>query len=83
MRSERELIFTTWEGDLFSLDLDAIKGNGPPPFRRIAQGLSEPMGLAVKGNRIFVTEKNDATKLLDTGGNGSYETYRCISQEWP
>lgn len=83
MRSERELLFTTWEGDLFSLDLDALNGDKSPPFRRIAQGLSEPMGLTVEGTRIFVTEKNDATELLDTDGDGSYETYRCVSHAWP
>jgi len=77
------LIFTTWEGDLFSLDLDALNDEGPPPFRRIAQGLSEPMGLAVEGTRIFVTEKNEATELLDADGDGLYETYRCISHDWP
>jgi len=83
MRGKRELLFTTWDGDLFSLDLDAIPSNGPPPFRRIAQGLSEPMGLAVSNGRIFVTEKNEATELIDEDGDGSFETYRCISHDWP
>lgn len=83
LRSPRELIFTTWEGDLFSLTLDEIPEHGPPTFRRIAQGLSEPMGLAVHGERIFVTEKNQATELIDENGDGTFDTYRCLSQEWP
>jgi len=83
MRGPHELLFTTWEGDLFSLDLTAIPEDGPPPFRRIAQGLSEPMGLAVADGRIFVTEKNDATELIDADGDGTFETYRCLSQDWP
>jgi len=83
MRGPRELIFTTWEGDLFSLDLDAIPADGPPPLRRIAQGLSEPMGLTVSGGRIFVTEKNEATELIDEDGDGTFETYRCLSHDWP
>lgn len=83
LRGPRELIFTTWEGDLFSLDLDAVSESGPPPFRRIAQGLSEPMGLAVSGGRIFVTEKNEATELLDEDGDGKFETYRCLAHDWP
>ncbi|MES2693288.1 MAG: cytochrome c [Verrucomicrobiota bacterium] len=83
MRGPRELLFTTWEGDLLALDLEAIPAEGAPPFRRIAQGLSEPMGLAVSGNRIFVTEKNDATELIDEDGDGTFETYRCLSQGWP
>jgi len=53
MRSENELIFTTWDGDVYSLDITAIPETGPPPYRRIARGLSEPMGLAVSGRRIL------------------------------
>ncbi len=83
MRGPRELLFTTWEGDLFSLDLDALPEQGPPPFRRIARGLSEPMGLAVSDGRLFVTEKNEATELLDEDGDGLFETYRCLSHDWP
>lgn len=83
MRGRRELLFTTWEGDLFAVDLDAIPAEGPPVFRRLAQGLSEPMGLVIFKGRIFVTEKNQATELIDEDGDGSFETYRCLSQEWP
>ncbi len=83
LRGPRELLFTTWEGDLFSVDLEAMPEKGPPPFRRLARGLSEPMGLAVSGTRIFVTEKNEATELLDEDGDGLFETYRCISHDWP
>lgn len=83
MRGKRELIFTTWDGDLFSLNLDAIPDEGPPPFRRIAQGLSEPMGLAISNGRIFVTEKNEATELIDEDADGIFETYRCVSHDWP
>jgi mono/diheme cytochrome c family protein len=83
MRGPRDLIFTTWEGDLLSLDVTATPETGPPAFRRIAQGLSEPMGLAVSGRRIFVTEKNEATELIDEDGDGLFETYRCLSHDWP
>lgn len=82
MRGPRELLFTTWEGDLFSLDLDAVSESGVPPFRLIAQGLSEPMGLTISGDRVFVTEKNQATELIDEDGDGKFETYRCLSHAW-
>lgn len=83
LRSERELLFTTWDGDLVSVDLDEIPNNGPPPFRRIAQGLSEPMGLAISDGRIFVTEKNQVTELIDADSDGDFETYRCLAHDWP
>jgi cytochrome c len=83
LRGPRELLFITWEGDLFSLDLDAMPAGAPPPFRRIARGLSEPMGLAVADGRIFVTEKNEVTELIDADGDGRFETYRCVTHDWP
>ena len=82
MRGPRELLFTTWEGELFSLDLDVVSEREVAPFRLIAQGLSEPMGLAISGERIFVTEKNQATELIDEDGDGRFETYRCLSHDW-
>ncbi len=82
MRGANELLWTTWEGDLYALDLDTIVAGQVPPFRRIAQGLSEPMGLAIVQDRIFVTEKNQATELIDEDGDGTLETYRCISHDW-
>ena len=83
LRGPAELLMTTWDGDLFSLDLDAQPDDGPPPFRRLAQGLSEPMGLAVHEGRVFVTEKNEATELIDSTGDGLFDTYRCLSHDWP
>jgi len=79
LRGPNELLFTTWDGDLFSFD----PTQSQPRFRRIARGLSEPMGLAVAEGRIFVTEKNQATELIDEDGDGAFETYRCVSQDWP
>ena len=83
MREERELLFTTWDGDLVALDLKTISEDAPPPFRRLARGLSEPMGLAIADGRIFVTEKNQATELIDTDDDGDFETLRCIAHDWP
>lgn len=82
LRDDSELLFTTWEGDLFAVDLDALPPSGPPVYRKLAQGLSEPMGLAIDRGRIFVTEKNQATELIDENGDGRFETYRCMSHDW-
>jgi len=86
-RGESELLFSTWEGDVFALELDAdlaaAAKRGALPYRRIAQGLSEPMGLAVSNRRIFVTEKNQVTELIDDDGDGIIDTYRCVSHDWP
>lgn len=83
LRGTDELLLCTWDGDLFSLDLKAPLRPGPPPLRQLARGLSEPMGLAVHGARVFLTEKNEVTELLDEDGDGAFETLRCVSHAWP
>lgn len=87
LREKNELLFTTWDGDLFSFDLSKSSSRpssqGKLAYRRIAQGLSEPMGLALTNGRIFVTEKNEVTELIDADGDGVIETYRCVSHDWP
>lgn len=83
LRESHELLLTTWEGDLYSLNLNAASQDTAPPLRKIAQGLSEPMGLATLDQRIFVTEKNQATELIDADSDGMFETYRCVSHAWP
>lgn len=82
-RGPHELLLTTWEGDLYSLNLNSVSDEAAPPLKKIAQGLSEPMGLAISDERIFVTEKNQATELIDADGDGLFETYRCVSHQWP
>lgn len=83
LRTPDELILTTWEGDVFAVTLTAMSEIRRPTLRKIAQGLSEPMGLAVSRGRIFVTEKNAVTELIDADGDGQFETYRCVSHDWP
>jgi mono/diheme cytochrome c family protein len=83
MRGPEDLWFTTWDGDLYGLDLRVARKAETPPFRLLARGLSEPMGLAISDGRVFVTEKNELTELIDEDGDGVFETYRCVSHDWP
>jgi hypothetical protein len=83
LRGANELLLTTWDGDLFAIDLQTLPEKGKPELRHLARNLAEPMGLAVAEGRIFVTEKNEATELIDEDGDGFFETYRCVSHEWP
>lgn len=84
LRGETELLFTTWDGDLFSVELTSLKQTKrAPAFKRLARGLSEPMGLAVDEGRVFVTEKNEVTELIDEDGDSLFETFHCVSHDWP
>lgn len=83
LRSPDRLVFTTWDGELVELPLGSLGQPGVPPFRKVARGLSEPMGLAVHQGRVFVSEKNQLTELIDQDGDGAFETLRCVAHDWP
>ena len=50
--------------------------------RRIAEGLHEPLGMAVVGDRVFVMQKQELTELIDRDGDGWMEEHRNLSAAW-
>lgn len=81
-RRDGKLLVASWDKDgaVFLLDLSA------PPDRsvkRIAEGLHEPLGLAVVDDRLFVLQKQELTELIDTDGDEVIDRYRTHSYDWP
>ncbi|MEZ5502368.1 MAG: family 16 glycoside hydrolase [Halioglobus sp.] len=81
-RDDGKLVVASWDldGAVFIVDPDA-----PPEQRvkRIAEGLHEPLGLAVVDNRIFVLQKQELTELVDTDGDEVIDRYRAVTYDWP
>lgn len=51
-------------------------------WRRYARGLNEPGGLRVIKGQIYVTQKCELTRLVDTDGNGEADLFECLSDGW-
>lgn len=81
-RDDGKLVVASWDSDgaVFLLDLDAPPGQR---VKRIAEGLHEPLGLSVVGNRIFVLQKQELTELIDTNGDEIIDRYRAVTYDWP
>jgi mono/diheme cytochrome c family protein len=57
----------------------------PPrgPWRRFAFGLHEPLGVfAESESEIYVTQRPELTRLLDTNGDGSADRYETVNDDW-
>ncbi|MBT4518773.1 MAG: DUF1080 domain-containing protein [Halieaceae bacterium] len=80
--ADGKLLVTSWDidGAVFQIDTKA-----PPEkrVRRIAEGLQEPLGLKVVGDRLFVLQKQEVTELIDRDGDGQIDEYRAFSYDWP
>jgi cytochrome c551/c552 len=77
------LVVSTWDRDgaVFS-----VAGWGGPPgalrVERIAEGLHEPLGLAVNEGQLFVMQKQEITQLLDHDADGRVDEYRTLANDW-
>ncbi|HTG44751.1 MAG TPA: hypothetical protein VK633_09490, partial [Verrucomicrobiae bacterium] len=75
------LAVCTWLGEVYIISNLA----GDPAlarFTRFARGLNEPLGLTVSGNNIFVVQKGELTRLLDSNEDGECDRYECVNSAW-
>lgn len=65
--------------------LDNVTGDTSPEtvsVTRVAEGLKEPMGLAVVDGTIYVSQKHELTELVDVDGDDVVDEYHTVAT-WP
>ncbi|MGY0539332.1 family 16 glycoside hydrolase [Nocardioides sp. YJ-D4] len=70
-------------GEIFLLS-NPRTATGPEDVtvEKVATDLFNPMGVAVIGKSIFVSERDQLTELTDPDGDGFYDQHRKVA-EWP
>ncbi|MER6678245.1 ricin-type beta-trefoil lectin domain protein [Streptomyces sp. NPDC000983] len=83
------LAITTWggsnntTGEVYLLDnVTGSTGPGQVTYKKIAQGLKEPMGIKYVDGKLYVSEKHRLTELNDTNGDEVTDQYRTVAT-WP
>jgi hypothetical protein len=76
-----DLAICTWLGEVYIVQ-GAIDDVRKATYKRIASGLIEPLGLAVNKGEIFVVQKGELTKIVDTDGDGVGDRFECINSSW-
>ncbi|MDX2146821.1 MAG: family 16 glycoside hydrolase [Planctomycetota bacterium] len=85
------LAITTWDplGAVYLLsNLNGEAGDDPTQpagvrVSRFAEGLAEPLGLAVVDGELLVTHKHQVTRLRDTDSDGVADHYQVVASGWP
>ncbi len=75
------LVVATFQGEVFIVE----GATGKPKearWRRFARGLNEPGGLRVISGDIYVMQKCELTRLRDRDGDGTADTFECVSDAW-
>jgi cytochrome c551/c552/glucose/arabinose dehydrogenase len=79
--SNGSLAICTRRGEVWILD-NATKGAREHKWHRFAHGLHEPLGLKVVNDEIYVLQKPELTKLVDTDRDGVADEYQCYNAGW-
>ncbi|WP_369375487.1 family 16 glycoside hydrolase [Promicromonospora sp. Populi] len=70
-------------GEVFLLDnVTGETSADQVTYERVATDLFNPMGVAVIGESIYVSERDRLTELTDPDGDGFYDTHTTVA-EWP
>lgn len=78
------LIVSLWdeEGGVYIVDNIGSEDASKITYKKIAQGLAEPLGVKVVGDRIFIMQKQEMTELIDTNGDELIDEYRTHCDDW-
>jgi len=74
------LVVATWTpaGSVYMLEGVETGDSSKIKATKIAQGLYEPLGVAVVKDDIFVLQKHELTQLIDHDGDGITDEYKAI-----
>jgi cytochrome c len=78
------LVVSTWDAMGAVYILSGVESGDPKKItvKRIAQGLAEPLGVKVVDGIIYVLQKQELTKLVDTNGDDVIDEYQCFAKGW-
>lgn len=78
------LVVSTWDAAGAVYVLSNVDSGDPKQIKvkRIAVGLAEPLGLKVVDGVIYVLQKQELTKLVDTNGDEIIDEYQCFAKGW-
>ncbi len=69
-------------GDVWLIQNPTMEGGRPPYFRRFAQGLHEPLGLAFRDGDLYAAQRGELTRLRDRDGDAQADVYDAV-YSWP
>ncbi|WP_158965742.1 family 16 glycoside hydrolase [Paraglaciecola sp. L3A3] len=77
------MVVSTWdpEGSVYLVS-DYQASPQDIKVKRIAKGLAEPLGVKVVDGDIYVLQKQELTRLVDTNQDGFMDRYELVSNDW-
>ncbi len=77
----RQAVVATWMGDVWIVDGLGGEEIGAVTWKRFATGMYEPLGVNTRGGEIFVTSRDQITRLRDLNGDGEADHYEAFNHD--
>lgn len=79
---EQKIAATTRRGDLWICSGAYGDDLSKVTWKKFAQGLHEPLGMFWKAGWLYLTQRPEVTRLKDSTGSGTADTFETLSSEW-
>ncbi|MXX74241.1 MAG: cytochrome C oxidase Cbb3 [Holophagales bacterium] len=77
----KRAVVATWMGDVWLVDGLGGEDIGAVTWKRFATGMYEPLGVNTRGGEIFVTSRDQITRLRDLNGDGEADHYAAFNHD--
>lgn len=82
--SNGDVVVSTWDSTGSVYRLSNVQQEDPSKIevKRIAWGLAEPLGLRVVDDEVYILQKQELTKLVDSDGDMMTDEYVTVCNDW-
>jgi cytochrome c len=82
--SNGRMVVSTWDaaGSIYIVDNVQSGDTTKMKVKRIGFGLAEPLGVKVVNDTIYVMQKHEITRLIDTNGDDIIDEYQTLCDDW-
>lgn len=80
--NDDRLAVCTRRGEVWLIEDPYMRRTNTPAFTRFASGLHEPLGLAFWKDTMYITQRAELTKLIDTNNDDRADMFKTI-YSWP
>jgi hypothetical protein len=81
-RADGKLLACTRRGDVWLISNPEFEDPEKVHFKKFATGLHEALGLAVDGKDVYVVQRPELTKLVDTDGDDVADEYLTVCDKF-
>src|SRR6185312_12727350 len=77
-----KLAVSTRLGDIYIIEGAFEDPPSHVKFTQFASGLHEVLGLTVKGDSIYCTQRGEVTRMQDVNGDGLADIFETVNDDW-